>query len=89
MFEYLMLIGFLMIALGILVLILATLMDFFKTKSGQEGERTSVQGGAVIMVGPIPIVLSTDPNSAKILMILAIALIVISFLFILSLKVLQ
>ncbi|NHV07459.1 MAG: DUF131 domain-containing protein, partial [Thaumarchaeota archaeon] len=34
-------------------------------------------------------VLSTDPNSAKILMILAIVLIVISFLFILSLKVLQ
>ncbi len=83
-----MLIGFLMVVLGILILIFAALMDFFKTKGGQEGEKTSVQGGAVIMIGPIPVVLSTDPNSAKILMVLAIILIVISFLFILFLKVL-
>lgn len=86
MFELTILLGFLMIVVGILVLVLATLIEFFKTKEKQEGEKTSVQGGAVIMIGPIPIVLSTDPRSAKILMILAIVLIVVSFLLILVFK---
>lgn len=83
MFELTMLIGFLMIVLGILILTIATLLDLFKGKE----EKASIQGGAVIMIGPIPIVLSTDQKSAKILMILAIVLIVISFLFMLSFRV--
>lgn len=86
MFEVAASIGLIMIVAGILVLILATLMELFKAKEKQEEERTSIQGGAVIMIGPIPIVLSTDPKSAKILMLLAIVLIVVTLLLMILLK---
>ncbi|MEM0220126.1 MAG: DUF131 domain-containing protein [Thermoproteota archaeon] len=79
-------IGFLMLVLGIFVLMLAILIDFLKVREKQGEDRTSVQGGAVVMIGPIPIILSTDPKSAKFLMLLAIVLMVVMFLFIIFLK---
>ena len=41
----------------------------------KETEKEHFKGGAVIMIGPIPIILSTDPKSAKILILLAIVLV--------------
>lgn len=41
----------------------------------KEPEKEHFKGGAVIMIGPIPIILSTDPKSAKILILLAIILV--------------
>jgi uncharacterized protein (TIGR00304 family) len=44
------------------------------TASSQHRPRTNVRGGAVIMIGPIPIVLGSDPAMTRTLMILALAL---------------
>jgi len=85
MMEILFLIGFLTMLVGILITMLAILLEVVVKKRESE-EKSSVQGGAVIMIGPIPIVLSTDPNSAKLLMILAIVLMAIFFLFLFLLK---
>ncbi|MEM3407187.1 MAG: DUF131 domain-containing protein [Nitrososphaerota archaeon] len=70
---YIFLIGFLMISIGILIIIFAIILGFLKMK--KEPEKEHFKGGAVIMIGPIPIVLSTDPKSAKILILLAIVLV--------------
>ncbi|MGB9928426.1 MAG: TIGR00304 family membrane protein [Methanosarcina sp.] len=40
-----------------------------------------VRGGGVIMIGPIPIIFGTDRGSAKTAIILAIVLMILSFLF--------
>jgi len=58
-------------AVGILAVIFAILRSARDT--GQ------VRGGGVVMIGPIPIVFGTDKESAKILMLLAIALMVMFF----------
>ncbi|MEM2946534.1 MAG: DUF131 domain-containing protein [Thermoproteota archaeon] len=46
-------------------------------KSGAEVEK---HGGAVVMIGPIPIVLASDPKTARMLLILAIMLTLILIL---------
>ncbi len=45
---------------------------------GGTREGSTVRGGGIIMIGPIPIVFGTDRQSASALMILAIALIAVS-----------
>jgi uncharacterized protein (TIGR00304 family) len=57
-------IGFILVAAGI----------FFST-GGSAGE---VHGGGIIMIGPIPVVFGTDRESATLLIVLAIILIVVS-----------
>jgi uncharacterized protein (TIGR00304 family) len=69
--------AFVVIFIGMLLIILGTLRESFK--KSREGEER-VRGGAVIVVGPLPIVIGTDRESAKILMILAIALTVVAVL---------
>lgn len=70
--TYIILIGFLMILIGILIIMFAIILGLLMKK---ETEKEHFKGGAVIMIGPIPIVLSTDPKSAKILILLAIVLV--------------
>ncbi|MBC7085901.1 MAG: DUF131 domain-containing protein [Methanomethylovorans sp.] len=43
--------------------------------------QTDVRGGGVIMLGPIPIILGTDIESVKMVIILAIILMLMVFLF--------
>jgi uncharacterized protein (TIGR00304 family) len=56
----LMLIGFILVFIGILV-------------SATQGE-AEVEGGGVIMIGPIPIVFGTSRNAATLAMVLAVVL---------------
>lgn len=59
-------VAFLMIALGFLLLL-----------SSREG---SARGGGVVVIGPIPIVIGTDQEVAKGLMVLAIVLMLVAAL---------
>ena len=66
--------------LGIVVLIVGfavLAMGFLETR---KGEGHQIHGGAVIMIGPIPIIFGSDAKWASIALILAIVLVVISVL---------
>jgi len=67
-----------MIAIGIALifigLILVAAGIFSSTSVGE------VHGGGIIMIGPIPIVFGTDRESATLLIVLAIILIVVSLI---------
>lgn len=44
-----------------------------KGEEREEAERTRVKGGAVVMIGPIPIVMGSDPRITLIMMFIALA----------------
>jgi uncharacterized protein (TIGR00304 family) len=75
----LLLLGILMMVAGILLLMAASVMP----ERGYEGGETpadrrgEIRGGAVVMIGPIPLVIGSDQRTAAILMALAIALMAI------------
>jgi uncharacterized protein (TIGR00304 family) len=63
-----------------------TAVGFFLNAGSEGAERSggsTVHGGGIIMIGPIPIVFGTDRNSAAALVVLAIVLTIISILFLL------
>lgn len=65
----LMAIAFLLIVCGIALLLLSTVK--------REGREVRVEGGGVIIVGPLPIVFGTSERIAKGLIILAMLLMII------------
>lgn len=65
-------IAFTVILAGALLMILSALGG-----RAREGER-KVEGGAVVIVGPVPIVFGTSERITKALIILAIALLLVS-----------
>jgi len=65
-------IGMLLIFIGVGIALLGILLPILTG-----GGRVRGEGGAVIIIGPIPIVLASNPETAKWLMILAIILVVI------------
>jgi uncharacterized protein (TIGR00304 family) len=67
-------VGFALILAGVAVIVAGTLL------SSKGGER-KVEGGAVVLVGPIPIVFGSDARWASVAIVLAIVLIVIILLF--------
>jgi len=69
MFE----IGFGLTIAGILVAFAAVILLLV---SGKKGD-SRVRGGGILLIGPVPIIFGTDPQSVKVLILLAIALIVI------------
>lgn len=68
--------GELLIMLGIAVVFLGFLMILIGTIMGASGGEAEVEGGGIIMIGPIPIVFGTQ-RGAMIAMILAIILMVL------------
>jgi len=58
-------------------------------RSGAGEGETTVRGGGVIMIGPIPIIFGTDVGALKVVMILALLLMIAAaiLLFILPLRV--
>ncbi|MGQ9596308.1 MAG: TIGR00304 family membrane protein [Thermoproteota archaeon] len=71
----LLLIGMLLIATGFAIIAIAFLIELLRsTKRKGEVEK---RGGAVVMVGPFPIILASDPKTAKALLMLAIMLTII------------
>jgi uncharacterized protein (TIGR00304 family) len=67
-------IGFALILAGVAVIVVGTLM------SSKDREHKA-EGGAVVLVGPIPIVFGSDARWASLAIALAIVLIVIVLLF--------
>lgn len=70
------LVGTLLILLGFIMIFLAVLLIFLRILkgSGKEEFKAEKHGGAVVMIGPFPIVFASDPKTAKVLIILAIIL---------------
>jgi len=72
--------GVLLVFLGMLALLFAFssgAMLAYEIDDGEDEEQSSQQrtrGGAVIMIGPIPVVVGSDPAMTRTLMILALAL---------------
>lgn len=65
----LLVVGLFLVALAILLL----LLDFLR-----KGGEVEAEGGAVVIVGPLPIVIASSQRAAKALIALAIALTVLS-----------
>ncbi|WP_369425053.1 TIGR00304 family membrane protein [Methanothrix sp.] len=72
------LLGILMIVSGIMLLMVESMMrerryDIEKTEMPAD-RRGEIRGGAVVMIGPLPVVIGSDQRMAAMLMALAIAL---------------
>lgn len=59
---------------GVIVALLAVVL--FLTLLSRKGAGQT-KGGGILLIGPIPIIFGTDRESAKILIVLAIALVVV------------
>jgi len=66
--------GATLILVGIIIIFLAFIMMALSSKGGK------VRGGGVVMIGPIPIVFGTDKESVRTLFMLAIVLMIATFL---------
>lgn len=66
--------GRILISAGIALILIGFLLVFLGTVVAASGEGGSVEGGGVIMIGPIPIVFGTSKGAATLAMVLAIIL---------------
>jgi uncharacterized protein (TIGR00304 family) len=71
-------IGLILIVLGVLAVLFGL---FIPLLTGQEKAGTEIHGGAVLFIGPIPIILGTDKGSAITVAVLAIVLIALAYVF--------
>jgi uncharacterized membrane protein len=65
--------GFFLVIGGIIIMISAILAFFLSKAKG----KTEIKGGSVIVIGPFPIILGTDAESTRKILILSIILIAI------------
>jgi len=65
--------AFAMIVVGVLLIFVGSLREA-RRSSGKE----EVRGGAAVIIGPVPIVVGTDAETAKWLMVLAVVLTVVA-----------
>ena len=75
--------GFLIVFMGMLIIlagVFSTMYQSWKTGSLEKTE-TSVGGGGVIMIGPIPIIFGSDVGAVKVVILLAVALMILAFVF--------
>ena len=70
-------IGLLLALVGFAVGIVAFFVAILRSTRGSG----QVRGGGVVMIGPVPIMFGTDKQSARILMLLGIVLMIILLLF--------
>lgn len=68
--------GFALVIIGVLIIIASLVIGAMSSKSNGD---TSVKGGAVIMIGPIPLVIGSDKESTIFVMILAVILMVVAY----------
>ena len=76
----LMAIGLIMIAIGLIMLLMPEDKKDEQYKEDQQKEnteRTQVKGGAIIMIGPIPIVIGSDRRTTVLLMLIALAIMIL------------
>ena len=73
--------GVIVILIGFVIIFMTTLLSARSRSREGEGGHTEVKGGGVVMIGPIPIIFGTDAKWTTIAIILAIILVVVSFIF--------
>jgi uncharacterized protein (TIGR00304 family) len=66
-------IGIALTIVGVIVALLAVVSLTFSNRQGAG----QTKGGGILLIGPIPIIFGTDRESAKILIVLATALLVV------------
>jgi uncharacterized protein (TIGR00304 family) len=62
--------GLFLVIVGVAVMLIAMF-------SGSRGDKAEVRGGAVLMIGPIPIIFGSDAKWASVTIVLAIALVLV------------
>ncbi|KAF5068354.1 TIGR00304 family membrane protein [Methanobacterium aggregans] len=75
-FNTLILTGIVIVLIGMILIFIGTALQT-TSKSGETGE---VKAGGVVMVGPIPIIFGTDKGMVTVTIILAIILMVVSYI---------
>ena len=70
-------VGLLLALAGFALAIVAILVAIMRSARGTG----KVRGGGVVMIGPVPIVFGTDKESARILILLGIVLMIVLLLF--------
>jgi uncharacterized protein (TIGR00304 family) len=76
--------GFLVVLLGMLIIMIGVFSlayHSWKTGGTEQPETGGVRGGGVIMIGSIPIIFGSDVGAVKVAIILAIALMILAFVF--------
>lgn len=73
----LVILGVVLISLGLVTLFAGLIKE---AVTSNDVGRKDVRGGGLIMIGPVPIIFGTDRESVFTLVLLALALIVISYL---------
>lgn len=76
-------VGWILIMAGLIISFIAVIIFIFRSAGRREGR---FRGGALIMLGPIPIIFGTDKESVKILIILSAILIIIMLAFIIAMS---
>jgi uncharacterized protein (TIGR00304 family) len=77
-------IGLIMITIGLIILLWPEGKEDTPSKENQHKEnigRIYAKGGAIIMIGPIPIVMGSDRRITILLMLIALAIMIIWFFF--------
>jgi uncharacterized protein (TIGR00304 family) len=86
--NFLILLGIILVIVGSLFISLEIIMNIFREKGEKPEEKeekpkktkSKVRGGGVVLIGPIPIIFGSDKKFLIIAVILAIALMLISFI---------
>ncbi len=73
--------GVVVIVLGFLIIFMTSLVSARARRRDREEGGTEMKGGGVVMIGPVPIIFGTDPKWTSIAIVLAIILVVLSFIF--------
>ncbi|HIH44310.1 MAG TPA: DUF131 domain-containing protein [Candidatus Methanoperedenaceae archaeon] len=50
-------------------------------RTGQEPEKTHVEGGGVIFIGPVPIIFGSNPRIALIIAVIAVVLMLMAIVY--------
>jgi uncharacterized protein (TIGR00304 family) len=86
-FEFLWDVGFVLVVVGFAIAAVAMfwiVLSGSRTKNREgekEGGERRVRGGGVIIIGPVPIILGTDKQSVKVLLVLTIVLVALLLVF--------
>ncbi len=73
----LVILGAVLISLGMVILFAGLIKE---SVPSNDGGRKDVRGGGLVMIGPIPIIFGTDRESVVTLVLIALALIGVSYL---------
>ena len=86
--DFLILLGIILVIIGSLFISLEIIMNILREKEEKPEEKedkqkktkSKVRGGGVVLIGPIPIIFGSDKKFLLIAVILAIVLMLISFI---------